>query len=69
MIRVKRSKPGPSETSSYIAFSESSFMCGVEGIKELGLGNMGYRASDQMLYLSSICLLKHCKTPNIERLK
>jgi hypothetical protein len=69
MLWVKRSKTGPSETSSYIAFSKSSFKSGVKGVKELGLGNVGYRASDQMLYLSPICLLKHCKAPNIKRLK
>jgi hypothetical protein len=69
MLWVKGSKPGPSKTSSYIAFSESSLVGGVEGIKELGLGNVGYRASDQMLYLSTISLLEHCKTPNIKRLE
>jgi hypothetical protein len=41
----------------------------VEGVKELGLGNVGYRASDQMLYLLTISLLKHCKAPNIKRLE
>jgi hypothetical protein len=46
MLWVKRSKTSPSETSLYIAFSKSSFKSGVKGIKELGLRNIGYRASD-----------------------
>jgi hypothetical protein len=37
--------------------------------KELGLGNVGYRASDQMLDFSTIGLLKQAKIPDVERLK
>jgi hypothetical protein len=44
-------------------------MSGIKGRKELGLRNVGYRASDQMLYFSAISLLKQAKAPDIERLK
>jgi hypothetical protein len=52
-----------------IALCESSFKYGVKGLKELGLGNVGYRASDQLLNLSTICLFERPKAPNIERLE
>ncbi|KAJ0151257.1 hypothetical protein HZ326_6322 [Fusarium oxysporum f. sp. albedinis] len=43
---VGGSKPGSSKTSPDIIFGNSSSVGGVEGGKELGLGNVVYRASD-----------------------
>jgi hypothetical protein len=42
---------------------------GVKGWKELGLRNVGYRASDQMLYLPTVGLLERSKAPDIKRLE
>jgi hypothetical protein len=42
---------------------------GIKGRKELDLGNVGYRASDQMLYFSTICLLERSEAPSIKRLE
>jgi hypothetical protein len=52
-----------------ITFCKSSSVGGIKGGKELGLRNMGYRASDQMLYFSTIYLFQRPKAPNIKRLK
>jgi hypothetical protein len=41
----------------------------VKSRKELGLGNVGYRAWHQMLDFSTISLLEQAKIPKIERLK
>ena len=37
--------------------------------KKLRLRNVGYRASYQMLYFSTICLFEHTKTPDVKKLK
>jgi hypothetical protein len=42
---------------------------GIKGRKEVGLGNMGYRPSDQLLNFSTISLLHRPKAPNIKGLK
>jgi hypothetical protein len=39
---------------------------GVKGREELGLGNVSYRPSDQMLYFSIIGLFKRPKAPDVE---
>jgi hypothetical protein len=52
-----------------ITFCNSSSVSGVKGRKELGLGNVVFRASDEILYFSTICLFQHPKAPNIERLE
>ena len=44
-------------------------MCGTEGREELSLRNVGYRASDQMLYFSTISLFKQAKVPDVKRLE
>jgi hypothetical protein len=41
----------------------------VKSRKELGHGNVGYRASDQMLNFSTISLLEQAKIPDVKRLK
>jgi hypothetical protein len=44
-------------------------MSGVEGGKELGLGNMIYRASDQTVDFLTIGRFKRPKAPDIKRLE
>jgi hypothetical protein len=41
----------------------------MEGREELRLGDMGYRASDQMLYFSTIGFFKRPKAPDIKGLE
>jgi hypothetical protein len=43
--------------------------CSIKGGRELGLGNVGYRASHQVLDFSAISLLKHEEAPDVKRLK
>ena len=66
---VERNKPSPSESWFDVSFRHSSLKCIVKGGKELRLRNVGYRASYQMLYFSTICLFEHTKTPDVKRLK
>jgi hypothetical protein len=42
---------------------------GMKGRKELSLGDVGYRASGQTLYFSTICLFQRPKAPYIKTLK
>jgi hypothetical protein len=42
---------------------------GMKGRKELGLSDMGYKVSNQMLYFSTIGLFQRPKVPYIKRLK
>jgi hypothetical protein len=69
VFRVKRNQSGPSKSSPDVFFCHSCLKGGIKGWKELGLGNVGYRASDQMLDFSAIRLLKHGKAPDGKRLK
>jgi hypothetical protein len=46
-----------------------SFKSGVKGKIKLGLENMGYKASDQMLYFSTTGIFQRRKAPNVKWLK
>jgi hypothetical protein len=65
----QKDKASSLTTSLNILLGHSSLKSGIKGREELGLGNMRYRASDQMLNFSTICLFQRPKAPDVKRLK
>lgn len=62
-------QPSSSKTALDVAFCHYDLVGGAKVPKELGLGNAGYRVSDQMLYFSTVGLIEQSKAPEIKRLE
>jgi hypothetical protein len=52
-------KSSSSKSPLDIAFYKGGLKSSIKGWEELGLRNVGYRASDQMLYFLTISILQY----------